>query len=337
MEQTLGKRIAAHRKRIGLTQETLAEQLNVTAQAVSKWENDQSCPDITTLPKLCEIFGISTDELLGHHYAPVHHGEVVDEEEKQAPGVHIENNGWEFHWDGGRANALTFALFVLLVGVLYFLAKFYSIDLSFWSITWPSALLVFGLRFLFQRFSFFSIGCALFGGYTLVNSFGLIPWEMPSNLIFPAIVVLFGLSLLVDALRKPKKSGFHITKKGKNSEKTVSSFQENENSFHYDLSFGEATHQPTISLLQHGSAQVSFGSMTVDLTQCGQIAPDCNLELNCNFGELELKVPRTHRIESSPCSSFGSVNISGQPEVSTEGSIYIDASVSFGEISIEYV
>ena len=46
MEKTLGKRIMLHRKALGLTQEQLAEKLGVTAQAVSKWENDQSCPDI---------------------------------------------------------------------------------------------------------------------------------------------------------------------------------------------------------------------------------------------------------------------------------------------------
>ena len=42
MEETLGKRIAFHRKRLGLTQDALAEQLGVTAQAVSKWENEVS-------------------------------------------------------------------------------------------------------------------------------------------------------------------------------------------------------------------------------------------------------------------------------------------------------
>ena len=72
MEETLGKRIVAHRKRLGLTQDRLAELLGVTAQAVSKWENDQSCPDIATLPRLAEIFGISTDELLGMEKKTVH-------------------------------------------------------------------------------------------------------------------------------------------------------------------------------------------------------------------------------------------------------------------------
>ena len=50
MEQgTLGKRIAYHRKRLGMTQEQLAQRVGVSAQAVSKWENNLSCPDITIL------------------------------------------------------------------------------------------------------------------------------------------------------------------------------------------------------------------------------------------------------------------------------------------------
>ena len=45
MEQgTLGKRIAYHRKRMGMTQEQLAQRVGVSAQAVSKWENNLSCP-----------------------------------------------------------------------------------------------------------------------------------------------------------------------------------------------------------------------------------------------------------------------------------------------------
>ena len=43
--ETLGQRIADYRKRLGETQEQLAEAMEVSAQAVSKWENDISCPD----------------------------------------------------------------------------------------------------------------------------------------------------------------------------------------------------------------------------------------------------------------------------------------------------
>ena len=81
MDETLGKRIVSNRKRLGITQDRLAEQLGVTAQAVSKWENDQSCPDIAMLPKLAEIFGITTDELLGisqPRQETVHKAEIVD-------------------------------------------------------------------------------------------------------------------------------------------------------------------------------------------------------------------------------------------------------------------
>lgn len=59
----LGSKIAQYRKQKGITQEGLAQMLNVTNQAVSKWESDQCCPDILLLPKLADIFAISLDEL----------------------------------------------------------------------------------------------------------------------------------------------------------------------------------------------------------------------------------------------------------------------------------
>ena len=64
MNESIGSRIAKYRKRKGLTQEALANQMGVSSQAVSKWETDASCPDITALPQLCKILGITTDELL---------------------------------------------------------------------------------------------------------------------------------------------------------------------------------------------------------------------------------------------------------------------------------
>lgn len=57
--------IVTHRKKLGLTQEGLAQKLGVTNQAVSKWESGQSCPDIALLPSLADLFGITIDELFG--------------------------------------------------------------------------------------------------------------------------------------------------------------------------------------------------------------------------------------------------------------------------------
>ena len=65
MLDTLDERIAFYRRKCGLTQEELAEKCSVTPQAVSKWENAITSPDISLLPRLSEIFGVSCDELLG--------------------------------------------------------------------------------------------------------------------------------------------------------------------------------------------------------------------------------------------------------------------------------
>lgn len=60
---SLGTQIAFYRKNQNITQETLAQKLRVTNQAVSKWESDQCCPDVQLLAQIADIFGISLDEL----------------------------------------------------------------------------------------------------------------------------------------------------------------------------------------------------------------------------------------------------------------------------------
>ena len=158
MEETLGKRIVRCRKGLGLTQDALAEKLGVTAQAVSKWENDQSCPDITMLPKLAEIFGITIDMLLG--VAPIR--------EKTAPAepelaVEFQDDGdekghWELHWNSSRRTALGFAVWLLIAGLAGIQAVGRGIGL--WGILWSSGLLAFGLFGLYPKFSLFRLGCA---------------------------------------------------------------------------------------------------------------------------------------------------------------------------------
>ena len=60
----VGKFITVERKAKNLTQAKLAEKLFVSEKTVSKWENGKGLPDTNSLPKLCEIFGVSINELL---------------------------------------------------------------------------------------------------------------------------------------------------------------------------------------------------------------------------------------------------------------------------------
>ena len=62
--KSIGKMISLLRKEKGMTQSELAEKMNVTDKAVSKWERDLSCPDINTISKLADVLEVSVDELL---------------------------------------------------------------------------------------------------------------------------------------------------------------------------------------------------------------------------------------------------------------------------------
>jgi transcriptional regulator with XRE-family HTH domain len=63
---TLGQRIQMGRKEAGLSQEELAEQLGITRQAVSRWENDNGYPEMEKLIRLSQIYQVSLDYLVGH-------------------------------------------------------------------------------------------------------------------------------------------------------------------------------------------------------------------------------------------------------------------------------
>lgn len=62
----LGENIREFRTKLRLTQEQLAESVGVTAQAVSKWEREESMPDVTLIPAIADALDVSADELFGH-------------------------------------------------------------------------------------------------------------------------------------------------------------------------------------------------------------------------------------------------------------------------------
>lgn len=337
MEETLGKRIMRHRKRLGLTQEQLAEQLGVTAQAVSKWENDLSCPDIAMLPKLSKIFGITADQLLGS--APecseetVFTGEIVEENEPE--GIHLEKDGWEFHWDSGRRGYMSFAVLVLAVGAQLLAARLLHVDIGFWQILWPSTLISFGIGGLFGHFSFMKIGSALLGGWFLADYWNLLPEQLGSGLVFPALVIVFGLSLLVEAVKKPKKSGFRFHHKG--GKQKQNDFRQQGDTFTYSACFGESTQRPAMAVLRSGEINCSFGEYTVDLTHVDEIADGCTLEANCAFGQLTLRIPKCYALDQENSTFLAGFDISGHPDPDPKGTIRLEANASFGEIDVEYV
>lgn len=68
--RSMGEIISTRRKEKGMTQKELADLLNLTDKAVSKWERDIACPDTQIIPKLAQILEVSADELLSGKAAP---------------------------------------------------------------------------------------------------------------------------------------------------------------------------------------------------------------------------------------------------------------------------
>lgn len=332
MEETLGKRIATRRKALGLTQDALAEQLGITAQAISKWENGQSCPDITILPKLAEIFCCTTDELLG--IAP-----------KELPPVGLPDPEPSTEVPDGKLQRLTspgagFGFWLFLMGAVALidavrLPPYDLADISLIHIALCCGLFVFGLFSLFHRFSPLRLGCALAGGAFIYNlltepSISDMDWYVP----LLAGVALFGLDLFFDTILGRKR---RVSKGHRTPSCMKNSFETETDSFTCSTSFGEDSHSITMALLSRGRGEVYFGDLTLDLTQCESFAENCQIELHCSFGELTVLIPRRCRAESSVSTAFAACDTFGAPDPDASTRIYVNGNASFGHMVIRYI
>lgn len=333
MENTLGKRILQNRKRLGLTQDALAEKLGITAQAVSKWENEQSCPDVTMLPRLAEIFGITTDSLLGLE-APAKEAEVVTE---NVPHLHIDkkDDRWEFQWDGGRKGYISTALWAICAAIMLLAANVLGQQVGLWTALWTTGLIVFSISGMWSKFSCFRMGIALFGGYYVVSQLWPGMFVLEKSYILPILLMLFGLSLLADARTKKKKPSFHVTSRGK--DKQVCEYQVEGETFCCELSFGSRKQPVELPRLSHGEAEVSFGELTLDLRGCTEFAPGCHLDLDCSFGELMVLLPGSVRAEPSTSTAFGEFAVTGKPDPDATAVLLVNADANFGEITLCYI
>ena len=91
--ETLGRRIARLRLAKTATQERLAKELNVSPQAVSKWENDINYPDISLLPDLARFLGVSVDELLSGASASTQENAAAQGNAVAQEGAAVRENG----------------------------------------------------------------------------------------------------------------------------------------------------------------------------------------------------------------------------------------------------
>ena len=331
MEQTIGKRIVANRKGMAMTQDALAEQLGVTAQAVSKWENDQSCPDITMIPRLAEIFGITTDQLLG--VAPKAIIPPEPEEEVQEPDLTEQETSlnWELQLDKGSGSHLAMAVWVLLTGGLLLASHLLGWGAGFWDILWPVGLMVLGLFWASSASVLFRLTSIFFGGYFLLCNLNLLPAVLGKGLLFAIFLILFGISLLLGSLGRSRKRGFRFFRWGQKEQ--ASSYTQRGEKFACSTKYGEDRRTVTLPVLSCGQAKVSFGSLKLDLTGCGEIAKVCTLALDCAFAEMEVYIPGNCRVEPETKTAFGGFDIQGSPAPDADCTLRICANVGFGEIT----
>lgn len=90
MKKTLGVKISDLRKQHKMTQDELAEKMGVSSQAVSKWENDLSIPDLPILMNLSEFFHVTLDDLVKEKEDAVHY--VPGEQRKSINDMFLRVN-----------------------------------------------------------------------------------------------------------------------------------------------------------------------------------------------------------------------------------------------------
>ncbi len=329
---TMGKRIMTLRKEQGLTQEQLAEKLGVSAQAVSKWENDASCPDISIIPQLARVLRVSTDELLGAKpFEP--RVVVVDsgaqDKDKTKNGYHMQFGGI------GRFGGIAFAVALVLVGASFLLQKLGVLPFNIWNIVWPALILGLGVSWLINDLSVFGLGVALLGLYYLLFNLGATSFELSWSVIWPILLVLLGISILMDKLVKNKRR-----KHGKwrtDDHTPVCDYSESDGYISYECAFSEDNRKVSTSEFSGGNVDMSFGKSVLDITACRSVRPGAVLDVDVAFGSFEILVPRCIRVQLSEDKAFGSITVKGSPDENAAEVLYVKGDISFGSMMIRYI
>lgn len=342
--QTMGQRIAALRKARAMTQDALAQELGVSPQAVSKWEHDLSCPDIALLPRLAKVLGVSTDYLLGGEGLPLLPEGTPEPEEPEddSPGIHVESDGSHFdvRFESPRRASFSGAAWLILTGLLMLAGPVLKLNnsasISFWSACGISALIVWGVGGMIRRVKLSNLLMTLAGVYLALSGLNIFQLNLGWDVLFPGLILLMGVSLLLETLRKKHRRAplFHISGPGRVN---TSEMYVKDGYLVCSGAFSENHYNVKTPLLKGGDVSLSFGEHTLDFSGVEAVAENCRIELSSSFGETELRIPSRYRVELRGNKSFGETEVYGHPDPDPEGIIRIDASVSFGELSIRYI
>ncbi len=331
-QQTMGKRIMQLRKEKGFTQEQLAEMMGVSAQAVSKWENDVSCPDISILPLLAEKLGVSTDELLG--VKPIEPKVVIVDAQKN----NKEGDGsFSVSWDGGKSvkkDGIWFAILVIALGIAFLAQRLGVLSFGIWGIVWPAVIIGLGVSWMVKRFSIFSLAVAGLGLYFLLFNLGEITLVLTWSIIWPSLLVLLGLTILYEALVPHKHKWCGVNFNGNKEKRTQ--YREENGFVNYECSFSEENRKVAAEDFLGGDIEISFGKSELDLTGVQRVNQNSRLDVEVNFATFDLIVPKTMRVFLKSDKSFGSIEMYGEPNTDAAIALNVNGEVNFGTMNIYY-
>lgn len=315
---TLGRRIMSLRKAAGLTQEQLAEKLGVSPQAVSKWENDVSCPDISALPLIASIFGVSSDELLG-----IKQPDTPPAAMETAGKSHISRSG------------IGLGILMIVLGAAFLISRTADMPFSLWDVLWPAALLGVGIAGAIEHRSLFCLGISGAGLYFLLtNLSNTVPFKLDWNSVWPIALILLGLDIVLHRLfpsvfRSKKFSGTH-----RFNGNSVSKYNLQNGFISSETVFGEKHYAVESCEISGGDIQTVFGQCTMDLSRC-TFAAEAELMVEVSFGHLRLILPASAKAVPKAESAFGSVDIASAPNKDA-APIIIRGQVAFGNMEISY-
>ncbi len=142
-----GENLAYFRKKSGITQEELAEQLFVTRQTVSRWENGSALPDVEMLVKLCELFSCDMDTLVRGDIDAKRKSKITENPEHKKSAARADIEAWDKHMNS-FAFAIAFGVWLIIFGVslmLFCQALTYSelVGLIIFFVLLASAIVIF--------------------------------------------------------------------------------------------------------------------------------------------------------------------------------------------------